>query len=503
MQPCSSRTHWFVQAICLEKRRSSLTGTETRMTGMTVHRRNRGATASTIADPGRPGVRDAGASLRPKGGHASCRGRAPPPIGPGTSRRRLKPYPVSAVAPASDGARDRLTGRIVASDGSLDRSRSTSLCCVGERRGSIEGAFSPTANSLNLLRLLLATAVIFSHAILIGGYGSETLRGQTTLGTVAVYGFFGISGFLIARSADRNKPGRYLWLRSVRILPAFWVAILLTAFFFGVIAWLHNSGSCNLSCYLRGPNGAYDYVLHNWWLRISQPTIANTPKNWVGGFSNASLWTLFYEFLCYLLLVGMAWLGMFRHRATVLLFAVSVQIAVVMITFAPSLNREFNFAHHWDVTAMLGLVPVFLCGSLIYLYREKIPDSGWLALGSALLFALCWAMPASSSHPVYQLTSADVTAFALAYPVLWLGFHLPWHEVGSKNDYSYGVYIYAAPIAQLLAIWGVYRLGYIPYTLLTVVLTIPFAVASWWLIERNALKLRSLSKRKTVDPVKA
>jgi peptidoglycan/LPS O-acetylase OafA/YrhL len=111
-------------------------------------------------------------------------------------------------------------------------------------------------------------------------------------------------------------------------------------------------------------------------------------------------------------------------------------------------------------------------------------------------------MPASSSHPVFQLTAADATAFALAYPVLWLGFHLPWHKVGSKNGYSYGVYIYAAPIAQLLTIWGVYRLGYLPYTVLTVVFTIPFAVTSGWLIERNALKLRSLRKRKAVSPVK-
>jgi peptidoglycan/LPS O-acetylase OafA/YrhL len=141
------------------------------------------------------------------------------------------------------------------------------------------------------------------------------------------------------------------------------VAILLTAFLFGVIAWMRGSGSCDLSCYLHGSNGAYGYVLHNWWLRISQPTIANTPKNWLGGFSNASRWTLFYEFLCYLPLTAMEWLGMFRRRTTALLFAVSVQIAAV-ITFVPSLSRQFNFAHYWDVTALIGLVPVFVCGSL-------------------------------------------------------------------------------------------------------------------------------------------
>ncbi len=45
---------------------------------------------------------------------------------------------------------------------------------------------------------MLAVAVIFSHALTLGAIGSESLIRKTTLGTIAVYGFFGISGFLIA-----------------------------------------------------------------------------------------------------------------------------------------------------------------------------------------------------------------------------------------------------------------------------------------------------------------
>src|SRR3974390_21872 len=173
---------------------------------------------------------------------------------------------------------------------------------MGAGPRSIEQTFSPSSNSLNLLRLVLATLVILSHSIVFGGYGTEDSLGKTTLGTMAVYGFFGISGFLIARSAEGSGLGRYLWARFLRIFPGFWVAIILTAFFFGVIAWMHdsNSTSCSLSCYLHAPRGGIGYVIHNWWLRINQSTIANTPKNWLTGFSNASLWTLFYEFLCYL-----------------------------------------------------------------------------------------------------------------------------------------------------------------------------------------------------------
>ena len=84
----------------------------------------------------------------------------------------------------------------------------------------------------------------------------------------------------------------------------------------------------------------------------------------------------------------------------------------------------------------------------------------------------------------------DLTAVFLAYPLLWLGMHLPLYRVGARNDYSYGVYIYAYPVQQLLLVWGVSRWGYWPYTLLAVAAVIPFAVASWWVIEKHALKLK-------------
>jgi hypothetical protein len=53
------------------------------------------------------------------------------------------------------------------------------------------------ANSLNFLRLVLASMVIVSHCSGIGGFGPQQILGNQTLGSLAVDGFFGISGFLI------------------------------------------------------------------------------------------------------------------------------------------------------------------------------------------------------------------------------------------------------------------------------------------------------------------
>ena len=138
----------------------------------------------------------------------------------------------------------------------------------------------------------------------------------------------------------------------------------------------------------------------------------------------------------------------------------------------------------------LELSAVFLAGTLIYLYRELIRDSGWIALACTVGVILSLWFPFGANSPALALTSTSLFAPLLAYPVLWLGFHLPWTSVGSKNDYSYGIYIYAFPIGVLLGPYGAANHGYLLFVMLTLLGTIPLAGASWWLIERPALKLR-------------
>jgi peptidoglycan/LPS O-acetylase OafA/YrhL len=128
---------------------------------------------------------------------------------------------------------------------------------------------------------------------------------------------------------------------------------------------------------------------------------------------------------------------------------------------------------------------IFLVGALVYLYRDHVPDSGRLALGLAALACVGLAV----GHPD-SLVSDWLVGPSLVYPVLWLGAHLPCQRIGASNDISYGVYIYAFPVGQLLAIAGVQKAGYLPFMLATVVCTIPLAAASWWGLEKWALEAR-------------
>src|SRR3712207_9395911 len=71
--------------------------------------------------------------------------------------------------------------------------------------------FPSRRNSLNFLRLVLATLVIVSHAWPLGGLGEDPHVGAVTLGYFAVAGFFAISGWLITESRFASELPRHAW----------------------------------------------------------------------------------------------------------------------------------------------------------------------------------------------------------------------------------------------------------------------------------------------------
>ena len=363
------------------------------------------------------------------------------------------------------------------------------------QRATIGSSFDPRSNSLNLLRLVLALMVIFSHSLTIAHFGGEDIAGKTTLGTMAVYGFFGLSGYLITRSALHSSLFHYLIARALRIFPAFWTCLVVVAFVFGPIVWRRANPAlarrCSWSCYLREPGGPFGYVGRNLALQIHQSTIANTlPLGFFRPVWNGSLWTLSFEFACYLIIGLLAVLGALRHRWTVVVLFLAVWTAAIMITAIPAWNHEFSPFSNWFIMQMLTFVPIVLGGALLWLYRDAIPDSGLLALASLALFGLGFVLPVGSAIAAYTLTSTAFTAVFLTYPLVWLGIHLPFPQLAARNDYSYGVYIYAYPVQQLLVVFGAASFGYLAYSLLSVVFVAPLAVASWWLIERPSLALK-------------
>jgi len=72
--------------------------------------------------------------------------------------------------------------------------------------------------------------------------------------------------------------------------------------------------------------------------------------------------------------------------------------------------------------------------------------------------------------------------------LLWLSTVLPSPALVRRHDISYGVYIYAFPVQQLLAYAGAPRLGVAAFDVLAALATAALAVLSWRLVERPTLR---------------
>jgi peptidoglycan/LPS O-acetylase OafA/YrhL len=356
-------------------------------------------------------------------------------------------------------------------------------------------AFSGRANSLGFLRWLFAAMVVLDHSYPIGGFGNGTdpmwawSKGQDSFGGIAVAGFFIISGFLVCRSWFASRSAlRFVWRRFLRIFPGFWMCLLVTACIFAPLAWRHERGGVT-GVFSVSDNSPLDYVTANFWLHMHQWNIdhlltgtpfahSGYPVGWDG-----SLWTLIYEFKCYLLLAVLGLVGLLQHRRFILALTGAAYIATLSWQldprWAPKLLPVLQ-----DVFVARFLF-LFLLGAVIALYADdiRIDDRiGALAAVVAIvtLHSGGWLL---LGYP------------AFAYVVLWLAVRLPLKAFDRPGDLSYGTYIYAFPLQMLLAEYGVHRHGAVVFIAASLLAATLAAFASWHLVEKRALALKDWKPR--------
>ncbi|MCA0436940.1 MAG: acyltransferase [Austwickia sp.] len=356
----------------------------------------------------------------------------------------------------------------------------------------VAGGGRPPGNAFGLLRLVMAALVIVSHGFPIGGFGEDPMYGwfreQTDLGGVAVLGFFAISGYLITRSGSSSAVVPFLWRRALRILPAFWVVLVVVAGIFGPISYAATYGRLDGYWTMDG-GGPLAYVTRNSGVLITEYGIkgvfVGSPYGAGAGVDvvNGSLWSLFFEVLCYLGVAAAIVLGLLRGRRRFVVAALTVTLALLLVLqpVVPIFGRVV------DVLTLGAAGPdlylAFACGGMAALFPSRVRWQTWLAvvagavtLGTLLLGGF-----------------KGLGTVALSYGVLAAAHLLPaWaRRIGAVNDVSYGIYIYAWPVAMLLEQCGFARAGYLPYLAATAVLTLALAVGSWVLVERPAMRLKS------------
>ena len=341
---------------------------------------------------------------------------------------------------------------------------------------SIPNVASHSANNFDFLRFLFAAVVILSHSFILGGAGAgEPLTrlsgGQVYLGELAVNGFFAISGFLITASWMRRPQwGDYLRKRVLRIYPGFLVVCVLCAFLVG------TAGAAAPMAYLHQIQPAR-FLLHL--LLLDKISVPHTfPHNPVPDEVNGSLWTIKIEFEFYLMVAVLGSLRVFRNRALPLALTAGSLLLCALIHvhgFAGRLPETF--------TEHLRFLTYFLTGMTFFLYRDWVPYRlAWVLCALAVLAVATW----THTLEVFMPLPLTYLLMAVAFSP---GIRL--HRFGQRRDISYGLYLYAWPIQQLLVQHGVRNPWVLFLTALP--LTALAATLSWHLIEKPCLRLKPKS----------
>ena len=317
-----------------------------------------------------------------------------------------------------------------------------------------EAMASDRSRNLDLLRLVLASGVIVSHAwpLSLGPGTAEPLEHLTghSLGGWAIGVFFFISGLLIAASAERKPPSRFWVARVRRIVPGLGAALFVTlalAFASGSTAGLHET----TSWFFRALTlASIEHRLTDAFATNPYPEVVNGP-----------LWSLFYEVLAYGICAAFVWMGGARNAKTV--WALLTLAAATCLVQEELPGRAATFA---------PLFASFALGMAVYVWRDRIELRPIMI---ALLLGLASIVP--------EALALGVAGFALAM----LALSAP--VVALSNDVSYGMYIYGWPIAQTVVV-VLPGISPVPLAVLSLLATYPIAFLSWQFVERPGLANR-------------
>jgi len=347
-------------------------------------------------------------------------------------------------------------------------------------------------NNFDVLRYVLAVMVIFSHsfAIVDGNTRREWLAALTNqqigFGGLAVGFFFTISGFLITGSWLKSQSlADYFRKRILRIYPAFVLLSLVTILIIGPLA-VHS-----IPPYLRHFNLLRFLVQSALLSPYSIPGLFEHAP--LAGVINASIWTIRYEFICYIMVAGLGYMRLLTRRSILVLFCsiFGVYIIQTFSTWGALHGHELRYLgsiDHWP-----RLLTYFLAGSVFFLCKDKIPHSRRILVLALGLLTVALVLPTLGN-----LLLPLAGTYLLMHVAFARSIRLP--NFARYGDFSYGVYLYAFPVAQLIvARWN--GIGWPTLFICSLIVASAAAFVSWHAVERGYLEFARTSRQRLDKPV--
>jgi peptidoglycan/LPS O-acetylase OafA/YrhL len=315
--------------------------------------------------------------------------------------------------------------------------------------------------------------VVFSHHFAINGLPEPLVLKYQTLGGFGVLIFFALSGYLVSQSwiSDPHIV-RFIQRRLLRIWPGVVCTVLLCALFVGPMFTTLAVGDYFRDANTRAFLKQLFFVFHP-----HLPGLFAT--NPVAYAPNGVLWTIPLELGCYAVLCLFGILGVMKLKHGIFL----LWLALVLWLFG-GLNIESQINQGLPRAYFREYAAFFFAGVLMRQYRHH-----WLGLNRRyLLLVVASAMAALLVWLGHELAAALVLVpiFTMVIgesktPIL--------KGLGRYGDFSFGIYIYAFPIQQILY-WLFPKMAFAQSLAISALLTLFLAAVSWHCIEKQALKLK-------------
>ncbi len=373
---------------------------------------------------------------------------------------------------------------------------------------------NPRFPLLDPLRAVAALAVVVTHTSQLGGFNKEHALGAWTVrldSGVAI--FFVLSAFLLyrpfvrARLDARDSPRvlAYARRRALRILPAYWVAVLVL----GLLDAQHTPGVFG----------------EKWWVywSLSQSWSKETIIQGVGVAWSLSVEVAFYVLLPVYAALMARWLRRFdrdRQARLELLFLVASAVVAVAVRAAVKATwPESVFGNQLPGTWTWFTGGLALAVASAWLQHRPLAEKPWPARFATEHPLACWGLSFTcltlaawavglprdpfahisvaslqAQHVLYALT-----AFLLVAPMV---FHdgrrsLPATLLSTRalawlGLVSYGIFLYHQPFVFAFLdtrLWPPFA-GIALYTALVFAAVVAVAAASYYLVERPLLRFK-------------
>lgn len=321
-----------------------------------------------------------------------------------------------------------------------------------------------TKNNFDFIRVLLAFIVFLGHLGTLSASKELKILENSPI-EIAVFGFFIVSGFLIARSYDRSSSLKsYLKKRINRIVPAYLLVIFLCATLLSLVS------TYSFTEYFSNTQ-VYKYLFWNsLFLNFKAPWLPGVFGNQA---VNGALWTLKVE-MCYYFCVPLLFLlfgknNKYRTLSLIIIYFLSL----VYLNYFEALGK-ISMAKQ-----IPGVLCYFIPGMLIYFnfdqfikYKNTLIIIALITVWIDLIFDIKLFSPAMIA----------IIVLYIAYSFKFL------NNFGKYGDFTYGIYIFHFPMIRTFTTLGLFA-HYNPYIMavLCALLVIAVGVASWHLYEKRFL----------------